>query len=167
MTNFKSTATSLFGAAIAALFAHPAFALSCIQPDLAGSYERWASSQSQYTIGRGVLKPLSALPAKRDNSVEERDNKSLEPIPYSFTGVLIGKNKSHRISTRVIVQPTCIAVWCGGYPQGNDEGIYAFEISRGNYLFRPSPRGGDAFYGDTTAQEQFIQACIKNGKCDR
>jgi len=145
---------------------NPALALSCVQPNLASSFDRWAASGTHYVIGRGVLTPAEKLPAKRGNSIDEQHIASLKAVSYTFKGVFIGKTKSSSVSTRVTVEPACFAVWCGGYPEGGEEAIYAFEKTAGGYRFSPTPCGGDAFWGDTRAMEKQVRKCMKKGTCN-
>ena len=141
------------------------YALSCLRPNLTDSYQRWSESETKYVVARGTLIPTDTLPAKRSNTVDEQHMEYLEAVQYRFSGVLIGKEMSTPVTIRMIVEPRCLAVWCGGYPEQEEEAIYAFEKTSDGYRFRPGPCGGDSFSGDVRAHEKFIRNCMKSGSC--
>lgn len=143
----------------------PAWSLSCMAPDLKQSYAGWAKSDTRFVIARGVLLPAAPLPEKRRNSVKEQENEFLQAVPYTFNGVLVGKNGNTPVSIAVTVEPRCLAVWCGGYPERGEEILYAFEVSSNGYRYSPSPCGGDAFSGDVTAHEKTVRQCMASGTC--
>ena len=142
-----------------------AWALSCLAGSVERSYFHWSQSDAVYVIVRGKLKPLGEIPEKRTNTVEEQQIENLQAVPYIFKGVIIGKDHSSPVTVPVIVEPRCFAVWCGGYPYGRDEAVIALEKSEGGYFYRPTPCGGEAFYGDTLAHEEIVRNCMKNGNC--
>jgi len=158
---------SFFLAAGFALSASSAFALSCAQPHVERSFNRWVDSDQTYYIGVGSIRPTSALP-KIPNSGRLGGsfgkNKPIE-ANYLFSGELLDGNRGHSVELPITVRVSCAGPWCGGFPKGVASGLMALRgVGLQSLTLDIGPCPGAIFPVETEAT---VQTCIRDGRCGK
>ena len=157
---------SLVLGAVFALSASHAFALSCAQPHVERSFNRWVESDQTYYIGVGSIRPTSALPKVSNGFGLNRGLEKKEPIKasYVFTGELLDGNRGHPVDLPITVSVTCLGPWCGGFPKAGTEGLMALRgVGLENLTLDISACPGAIFSAETEAT---VSACMRVGRCE-
>ena len=148
------------------LSATQAVALSCIEPDVERSFNRWVDSEDTYYIGVGSLKPLDALQKIPNRFLTQGSNDNDTPITarYQFSGELLDGERGHPADLQITVNITCAGPWCGGFPKEGESGLMAL---RGtgilNLTLDMHACPGSIFPAGTKGR---IQQCIRDGRCN-
>jgi len=156
---------TLFASAAFALFASQAVALSCIQPDVNRSFNGWVESEDTYYIGVGALTPIGDLPEIPSPFDPANNFEPPEPVTasYLFSGELLDGELGQSFEMPITVRVTCIASWCGNFPQDGTEGLMAL---RGAGVFNltldMNACPGSIFPADTRGT---VNACMRSGRC--
>ena len=124
------------------LCAGPAFALSCIRPDVATTYERAAEAREIYVVVQGRLTFDQARVLENDLTGAARPD--IE-IPARLVGTSLSKDgfkTSFQRDISVILQ--CFGPWCGGAESGADYLAFLQRTDKG-YALALDPCGSFAF----------------------
>lgn len=149
---------------LAILLAQPAWALSCMRPDIARDYAFAAESEDSYIVVKGDLFfDESALP-KTDMRHGKRLPETTD-IPAWLNGhSLTPDGFIHRFERDVVLRITCLASWCGATEKGEH---LAFAKKEGTgFVIRLGPCGGMAYRDPTSEQEDTVTSCMRGKKCE-
>lgn len=99
--------------------AQPAFALSCLAPDIARDYHKAAQSDDTYIIVKGDLFfDETELPDRTDQrSSRARDMIDIDGWLAGYSLTKDGFTK--RFERDVILRVSCLGPWCGGTSRAN------------------------------------------------
>ena len=149
---------SLTISAILLACATQANALSCLRPDLAKTFDRLHASEDVYRIVVGTL------------DIPNRPKSSLKPEPAKANGVfkgqylgLNGLGKEQRFD--VTVETTCIAAWCGNFPEPTGRRLIFLKQSESGPTLTISACPDGTFVIPTAKKIGFLSKCLRNGKC--
>ena len=148
-------------AAVLALVASDAAALSCMQPTIADSFARAERVPEDIYILKGTLTFDEARLPETDML---NDGWTPPPIAAEFRGFALNRGGfTTRYDRDVLLQPLCVGPWCGGAASGEVAIMFAKVL--GDDLVIDAPAcGGTIFYNVTRAMEQEAVACM-NGDC--
>lgn len=149
---------------LALSLAAPAWALSCVAPDIARDFKRAAASDESYIVVRGDLfLDEDALPGRLDRgATQQRDG-------LEIAGWLKGKSLTRDGFTRaferdVILRVSCIGPWCGSTIKGPHLAFLRQEAM--TWVIDLSPCPGMAYANPTPGQEAKVQSCFRGEACD-
>jgi len=138
--------------------ASQAAALSCIRPNLARSFNGYQQASETYVMGLGVLIAKGVVP----EYVRGQPNK----IPAWFKGVLLGSvDQSAEQTISVVVETTCLSVWCGGFPKTDKKMVAFLQKTSTGYRLSSNPCGGSFKVSPTSKEIRVLKKCLKEGKC--
>lgn len=149
-----------------ACVASQAAALSCMQPQIERSFNWWAEAEETYYIGVGSLEPTGLLPKVRSGMTPSESMGEREPITaeYAFSGRLLNGQNGVEVSLPITVEVTCLASWCGRFPQPGKTGLMALRgTDIQNLTLEMSACPGSIFPAETEAT---VNACMRAGQCD-
>lgn len=148
-------------AAACLLVATQGQALSCMRPDVAGSFIAAESIPEPVYILRGTLHfDESLMPQGVIN--EERNP---APVPAEFRGKgLTQSGFSVDFSRSLELQPLCFGPWCGNAVAGQEAIIFA-TVHPDTLRVEVSPCGGNIFYDPTPQMETVLAACLRGEAC--
>lgn len=147
-------------AAVLAVAASQAAALSCLPPDPARSFSFAANEPDRrFSIVAGRLDFTPTTGPKRPMG---------EPRP-PFSARLSGDalnvdGFTFPFNQRITVRPTCAGSWCGNIPEPLSAVFIIERTSRG-YEIEAGPCGGELF-DDTPAVRQIFETCMSGGTCE-
>jgi hypothetical protein len=153
--------------AIALIFcASQASALSCMRPDVANSFQRFAAASESYVVLYGTFsfddRLLPRAPAGNPNNTDPNTF-----ITTTFVGTSLSKaGFINRFSRDITLNATCLGPWCSGMTP--DVPIVAF-VQKGadEYTLTIGPCGGAAFSKPSPEVLQTLTSCINGKKCER
>ena len=141
------------------LLGHQAYALSCVQPNIARDFNWRQGEKETYRIFVGQVKMVGHIPKYREG--RKRTAKAVA------TGRFMGRTKLTETRTfELTVNTTCAASWCGGFPGKSEADSILF--------LQKTPKGdalniGPCDYGSnepvTKKKIKLLQRCLKRGKC--
>ncbi|MEM6938512.1 MAG: hypothetical protein AAF943_13870 [Pseudomonadota bacterium] len=140
----------------------PAFALSCLAPEVARSYDRFAADPADYVIVRGRISLEGKLPRALSPSQSFPD---VTLVPAR----LVGKSLTQEgfrlpFDKELTLEVSCLGPWCGSLADGED--VLAFvRRSEGAYYLAVPPCGGSAFGAPKAAQIKRVKLCHQRGVC--
>ena len=147
------------------LAASQAHALSCMRPDVATSFQRFAASEKSYVVLLGQFNfDKSLLPkAPDDNPNDTRPNTF---IPATFAGKSLSRaGFVNDFTTQLTVNATCLGPWCSG--MSSDVNTVAFVEKRGSdYTLTISPCGGAAFAKPSPQDLKVLTRCLQGKTCE-
>ncbi|MCF6444739.1 hypothetical protein [Nereida sp. MMG025] len=147
----------------ALVVSEPAFALSCLRPDVARSYQAAASSADQYVILLGTF----AMDRKALQPKQLRDPNKAKSVTVSaqFSGKFLSREGFVKDwAGSVQVTSECFGSWCAGAPAAGQ--MLAFvEKTDDGYALKLSPCGGFAFANPSPAMLDVVKSCHSGGPC--
>ncbi len=153
----------------AALAPMQAAALSCLAPNPARAFNEAHASETVYVMARGSLKPVGAIPEVPPVKMEEQQL-TRPPIrtTYTFSGRSIGPFSMGGSETAPVeVSVSCLGIWCGGFPQSIEDGVFFFEKSPETGLTLQIGACPSA-HVNAPIQDglvEVLQKCFRNGAC--
>ncbi len=146
-------------------------ALSCMRPNPLRGFNTAFEAEETYVMVRGSLRPVGPLPDNPQVRVEDQA-KPFEPVTatYEFEGHMLGPNGRGRdMSAKVEVSVTCLAVWCGGFPEKFDDALMYLARDKDQSLHLdlgpcPSER---VFENPTPALISTLQNCWQSEGCSQ
>ncbi len=152
-------------AALWAVMAPPAVALSCLKPEVAASYWMAAESETAYVVLWGEFDFVpGADPAPPPPGVIERT--PAEPVIAAFSGRSLAADGFTAVhSGPVILAPECLASWCGGFPEPGQALVFAEVTGTGAYRVTLGPCGGWFFADPREADIRRVETCHRGGPC--
>ncbi len=126
----------LSAAALAALSATPALALSCAYPTVAGAYLNAADSPADYVIGVGRLSFTGPSDPPHGPTMQGGDPNQMIGFtqPAQFDGELFtGTDFDSSRVLPVTIAVGCISAWCGSAAPV-DYGLFFFRVAGGTYI---------------------------------
>ncbi len=153
----------ILSAAAIVLAAQPVFALSCMAPDVADSYQTAANSPDSYVVVHGYL---SHHIKTVDHSTGDVNN----PREVSFQAQLSGNfltaegfNEAYALP--VTVNLRCMVAWCGSLPKAGRVLAFVHQTSLGHQILDIGPCGGELFADPTAAMLERVYACHTGEPC--
>ena len=143
--------------------AQPAFALSCLAPDIARDYHKAAQSDDTYIIVKGDLFfDETELPDRTDQrSSRARDMIDIDGWLAGYSLTKDGFTK--RFERDVILRVSCLGPWCGGTSKGEHLAFLKQEAL--TWVMQISPCPGMTYAAPTDAQEQEALDCFRGKSC--
>lgn len=144
-------------------FSQPAFALSCMAPDIARDFQQAAQSDDTYIIVKGDLFfDESDLPDRVDQRTSRaRDSVDLEGWLAGFSLTKDGFTK--RFERDVILRVSCLGPWCGGTVKA--EHLAFLKQEDRQWVLQINPCPGMTYASPTVEQEQKALACFRGESC--
>lgn len=145
------------------VMSQPAFALSCMAPDLARDYAHAAQSDDTYILVRGQLYfDEAALPDRTD----ERTSRGR--VSFDIEGWLAGHSLtdegfSKPFERDVILRVSCLGPWCGGTAKGEHLAFLRQEDRQWVMELNPCP--GMTYAHPSAEQEATALACFRGEDC--
>ena len=152
-------------AAAMVVAASQAHALSCMQPQIERSFNWWVEAEETYYIGVGSLEPNEALPKVSADFGFSDPNADRGPFTaqYTFSGRLLDGGQGVPFTAPITVTVSCLASWCGSFPQAGTSGLMALRgVGIQNLTLERGACPGSIFPADTEAT---VSECIRNGRC--
>lgn len=153
-------------AALFAVVAQPALALSCLPYGVQDTWLDATAASERYIVVAGAFE-LTATTSPRP---APKPGESLIGMPQaqtysaSFTGqALSGATFSHSVSGKATVSVNCVAQWCGNLPAAP---WIAFlrEDGQGGYETEIGPCASKV-YADTPSTRGAVTSCASGGAC--
>lgn len=131
-------------AAVAALIASPAVALSCMPASFDRSFDRARDAEETYSVLAGSIAV---------NEVKARQASKDGTTPYSvvglFTGAAIGaEGLSASFQRDIAIDVVCYGPWCGNAQSVEDVIFFAQHGPADSYTVEDNPCGGTFFDAD-------------------
>ena len=143
--------------AVALLAAGQAAALSCLRPNVARTFNWHQESADRYTLGIGRVIVPGEVPAYVEGQPRE--------MPARFSGRLMGRRgPGAPVEMPITVRATCIASWCGGFPEGDGALIVYLKATPAGRVLEVGPCPGD-LEPTSPAREAMLQRCLQRGAC--
>lgn len=152
--------TALFTTSFA-LLAAPALALSCLQPDIARSFDEAQKAEEAYVVVHGTLSfDASTLPKEVSN-----DNPPVTKVPARLEGRALSKTGfDHEFARDVTLEVLCFGPWCGGATPG--ETLLGFiRKDDDGYTLSVDPCGSLTFPDPDQKVLDKVAACFRDGRC--
>lgn len=141
----------------------PAFALSCLPPDVAQSYIRAAEATEPYIVVRGQLSFDPARLPSTDMIPQRKPAHTL--IPARLTGQALTRSGFDQAFDRAItLDVQCFGPWCASAVPGI-EYLGFLERRDGGYVLAVDPCGGMAHPEPTPAMLDQVLTCLQGGPC--
>lgn len=148
-------------AAIFALLAGEAGALSCLRPDVVSSFQRADEQPETVYLLRGFLTFDEGLLPQTDMLNQEQ---SPDPISARFDGHALGDDGfTIPYARELTLQPLCFGPWCGRAHSGEDALIFATAMGD-ELIVEANPCGGTIFYDVTEEMVRQVTSCMA-GDC--
>ena len=141
------------------LLAGPVDALSCKRPNPAEDFNRFAAAEETYSIVVGTLEITGEIPEYREG--EPRSVAAVARIrDLGRTG--LGEAREQAVELR----STCLAAWCGGFPQDRSE-VYILVLRHDGpaRVLDLSPCPGGVIQRRSDAVLDLYQTCLRRGRC--
>lgn len=143
----------------------PSFALSCLPPDIARTYQQAAAAEEAYIIVHARLHfDAEALPR-----TDWQDQAATPPhtfIPARMTGQALTKTGFDLPFDRSItLDAQCFGPWCAGGSPGTSY-LAFLQRTEGGYLLALDPCGGMGFADPTPKTLRRVEACYSDGSCE-
>ena len=151
----------------ATLFANSAYALSCMRPNLARTFNNAAASKDTFHVAYGKIKPTQKVVDPNKNTTDINNKKSYS-VKAEFTGGFLGFNGFGKSKTKPIrVNVSCLGAWCGGFPNSADDMIVFLKRTPDGMTVDSGPCGGDIKFNPSEEELNIIKSCMRNGKCSK
>lgn len=153
------------GVVLASLFAlaQPAFALSCMAPDIARDYQQAAQSDDTYIVVKGNLFfDETELPDR----IDQRTSRARDSVDVEgwLAGFSLAKNGfTRRFERDVILRVSCLGPWCGHTVKG--EHLAFLKQEDHQWIMQINPCPGMTYATPTAEQEQTALACFRGEGC--
>jgi len=142
----------------------PAFALSCMRPDVARTYQEAADAEEAYIVVHGRLDfDESRLPKTDMANQQATPPDTLIPAridgkAMSFDGFTIP------FTREITLNAQCFGPWCTGAASGTD---YLAFLKKGadGYLLSLTPCGGFGFANPSDAALEKVHSCFRGDDC--
>ena len=156
--------TVMTGAAL--LSAAPAFALSCLRPDLGRSFAAAAESESAYLVVHGAFDfKASAMPKADKSAGAGIAATGTTRVPAQFKGGgLTPDGFTVPVRLDVTLEVGCQGPWCGTLAAGEPQLAFLEQRDEG-YVLSVEPCPGFAFASPTPEDLDFVTACYAKGSC--
>ena len=163
--------------ALTAVVAEPVYALSCLRPNIARTFNRVAEAPDVYAMGLGRLEqtgPAVNLPPPPPDNPPSTPGveQPVEPfgipqeVPARFAGGFYGLNGlGEDISVEVTVDVTCLAMWCGSFPASDEPVLVFLKQTEGPFRLESGPCEGDFRIAPTEQELSILQSCLAAGMC--
>ncbi len=138
----------------------PAFALSCMAPNIFRSAQFLHEQDEDYILFKGTVTLKNAL---------EHSGYSNKPKPKrtkaQTRGINLLTNKPFNKS--VTVQQHCLGPWCGSTAEKHIKGLIYIKKTDQQYTVALSPCGGTIFPAPEKDDETALIQCIKEQNCEK
>lgn len=148
---------------IVLLCAAQAQALSCMQSDIARSFERFDAASERYIVAFGRFEGGDPPPHVDDMPVQPD-----RMYQASFKGYRLTRNGFNRaLSETVTVHEVCLSVWCGAVPM-NIPVLVFLQTTEHGYEVEENACGGAVFHNPSKADLARVHACLigRKDKCE-
>ncbi|MCR9108318.1 hypothetical protein [Marivita sp. XM-24bin2] len=154
-----------FGCVLAGLIAlsQPAFALSCLAPDITRDYQKAAQSDDTYILVKGDLFFDEAVLPER---TEQRSSRSRDRVDVDgwLSGYSLTKDGfTKRFERDVILRVSCLGPWCGSTSKGEHLAFLRQEDRQ--WVMELSPCPGMTYADPSPEQEATALACFRGEPC--
>jgi hypothetical protein len=140
-----------------------AFALSCVPPNPASSFNHYQEQPEKHLIGIGTLQPAEALPERQSQLGGAAKDVS---VTYNFAGRFLSRRGlGFHKETEVRVTSECLSAWCGQFPDTPQEVMVFVERQGDSLHLALSPCGGSIFPKPFPEQLEALQSCFPAQKC--
>ncbi len=142
----------------------PAFALSCLPPDVARSFVELAEAEETYVVVHGTLTFDEGGLPKTDWENQAATPPST-PLAARISGLsLTSDGFSAPFDRSITFDVLCFGPWCAGAVSGSD--VLAFvEYRDGSYVFSLGPCNANGFFDPDQAMLDQVQSCMKGQDC--
>ena len=146
-----------------ALVAGQAEALSCVQTDVARTFQSLAESDATYFILRGAL----SFKASEMPRGDREDGEEPDPVLGRFAGKGLSLNGFDiPVESSIILQPSCIGPWCGATHPSDDVLIFVREDPSSNaYVLDLDECHWQIFHNPTKEMTRRLVTCLEGGNC--
>lgn len=149
---------------IAWLICGPAFALSCMRPDVARSFQEMESSRSVYVAVHGKLTFKEARLPKGDKSGQTKTPPKTR-LRASLQGMSLGWDGfEHNFDRNITLIAQCHGPWCAR-PQSGQTYLAFVKRTKEGYELWVSPCGGRAFPEPSKEQLDVAHQCLRGNRC--
>jgi len=158
------TRFTVSAALVLALSTGPAFALSCIQPDLARTYQQASAAKEVYIIVQGSLSfDEGRLPVVDYNNQENTPHNTY--IPARLLGQSLTLNGfDAAFDQSITLNAKCFGPWCAN-PASGLPYLAFLERTEAGYMLVLDPCGGFGFPEPTEAVKAKAVICFQGGAC--
>ncbi len=153
---------------LCSLFPAQALALSCMELDIAWSYQFYDEAKESYGVFAGTLTPEGLIP---DVPSYDETSDSLDGAEHSATYGLEGlqmfadQNRSIDL-TSIEVRLQCSGPWCPGFPQRLEQVLAFIEVDdAGAPATLHIGACGGSLFDDTPENRAQVQACMRGEAC--
>lgn len=146
-----------------ALLGSQAAALSCLQPDVAHTFDRAAQADEQYLILMGTFS-FGDVPSSDTGNINNPRDVS---VGSEFVGeylTLEGFQAAPPLA--VDIDFTCTAAWCGSMASDGATVLAFVEQTDAGYTLEVGPCGAHTFRDPTFAQVNQVLSCMKGERCE-
>ncbi|MEM8775727.1 MAG: hypothetical protein AAGF53_11885 [Pseudomonadota bacterium] len=141
----------------------PAFALSCMQPDVAQAYKVADEAEEVFWVVKGALEfdqDLVRIPDFTDNS--PKDTK----VPARFDGHVLSKSGFEtQFETDLVLELLCYGPWCAQAESGLQYLAFVEHTGTG-YVMRVNPCYSSTFLSPTPEQLEQAWDCMRGLECE-
>ena len=152
----------LVAIALCVCLAQPAWALSCLQPDIASDYAYASASEDSYLVVKGDLFFDEAFLPRQDFATQS-GKETTELTAWLNGHSLTPDGFTQEFERDVILRVECLGPWCGGAANGNH---LAFLKQEGtDFVVTLKPCGGMTYADPTKDQIVTVTNCMRGGSC--
>lgn len=146
----------------AVMCAGQASALSCVRPDVAGTFQSVSAPEDTYIVLLGTFS--FATPPPQTGLALNPESISL---PARFDGQYLGPERFvDGPAFDITLNFTCAASWCGSMRSDAGRSLaFARQTSQG-YVLDVGPCGGRVFTRVVDADVQRVEACMRGEACE-
>ena len=138
--------------------ASQAVALSCIQPDVARTFQNVAEAEESFVVLLGEF----------DFVVPPRQRVIIGAQPQQATATFTGQGLGARGFAKtepktILLQTSCAGSWCGGFPTPGTEVLSFVELTDEGYVLTLGACGGSVFDPQSAP---IVEACMRGDACE-
>ena len=151
-------------ASILSCLTAPAFALSCMAPDIARSFNEAASAEARYEVVHGTLVFDETELPQVDLTQQDQMPQHVD-IKARLSGKSLTKSGFEQVFERpVTLRALCYGPWCGGAVSDTDY-LTFLELSENGYMLSVTPCGDYVFPEPSEAMLDQITQCFREKHC--
>lgn len=152
-------------AALLLVLAGQAQALSCVQPDVARSFQHADASEDAYVVLLGTYS-FDAAKLPQVDWDNQMDTPPETKIAARFKGLsLTADGFTRPFESAVTLNALCLGPWCAS-PQPDRRVLSFVQKSGEAYVFEASPCGGYGFWDPTDVDIARVEACMRGEGCE-
>lgn len=153
--------TRIILAALIAITAGQAQALSCLPADIARTFNWAAAAEERYLVLNGVFS--FDAPARTQGGQLERETVSLDAV---FEGSYLGAEGFVAApSLDVTLTFVCLGPWCGSMENGGDDTLVFAQQTSDGYVIEIDPCYSTVFASNDDNIDR-VEACMRGGACE-